>query len=268
MLPSSSRFRVARGAKVWSTAASPDGRFVARATTARQLILTDRTSNREFELSAQQVTSIAFLSDGESFVAAGSDGRVTLWDAANGELLRTILTHTDGLRSIAVSSADGSVAVGGRDGAVLMFDLATGRSMGTLPVFSSAVNCVRFSPDGRQLAVATGDWNSDAWGTVMLVNVADGQAIVKLDCPTTPGALSFASNEELIVGMWNGHAQLWNLTNQQVVGVATSDKNVIAAAAFSPDNPALLEVTFAAAKPASSEMKSPFTILQELLGTQ
>jgi beta-lactamase regulating signal transducer with metallopeptidase domain len=265
--PMALRARASRGAKVWSTAASQDGRFLMHASTARRLTLTDRTSSLEYDLSEEHLTSVAFVPGAHQFVAAGSDGRVTLWNAENGELLRTISTEGDGLRSIAVSPAGDAVAVGGRDGSVVLHDLVTGRPTAQLPSFSSAVNCVRFSPDGTQLAAAVGDW-TDSQGEVVLLDVENGRIVTTLDCAASPGAVSFASNEELIVGLWNGHAQLWNLTNKQVVGSADVDKTIVAAAGFSPDNPALLEVTFHATSSTATEVKSPFSLLQEFLGKQ
>ena len=262
----STRIPSLRGEKTWSTAASSDGRFVVRTTTARRLILTDRNSNHETDLSVQQVTAVAFVPDAELFVAADSDGRMTLCDAASGKWLRTVLNHSEGLRSIAVSPRGDAVAAGGRDGSVLLCDLATGEPIRDLPSYPSAVNCVRFSPDGNQLAVAVGEWSSEGRGSVELLDTSNGQTIAKLECDSAPGAVSFASNEELIIGLWNGHAQLWNLNRRQVVGSANANKNIIAAAAFSPDNPALLEVTFEANVTTTPEPSSPISLLQRLFG--
>jgi WD40 repeat protein len=256
--------RAARGMKIWSTAASPDGRLVLRTTTDRNLVLTNRETGREFDLSSEAVTAVAFIPESSSFLAAGSDGRVTLWDGETGKIQRTILEHDDGLRSIAVSPAGDAVAVGGRDGAILLHELASGLPLVDLPGFTSSVNCVRFSPDGRQLAVATGDWMIEKRGDVTLLNIASGQTAAKMTCTSPPGAVSFASNDELIIGFWNGKAELWNLNSVQVVGAATTDKNIVAAAAFSPDNPVLREIKFEAMQP--TEFKNPFTLLQEFLG--
>ena len=261
---STSRSRSARGEKVWSTAASTDGRFVVRATTARRIVLTDLNTNAETDLSDERITSVAFAPDGEWFAAAGQDGRITIWDSARGALLRTVLTHADALRSIAVSPRDQTIAAGSRDGSVLIVDLVTGESLANLPSYSSAVNCVRFSSDGRQLAAAVGDWMSNARGEVALLDASTGRTVATLACATSPGALTFASNEELIVGLWDGRTQLWNLVHRQVVGSAMADKNLVSAAAFSPDNPALREAIFVAEEPNNAEDNSPLAVLRSL----
>ena len=259
-----SRSRSARGEKVWSTAASADGRFVVRATTARRIVLTDLNTNAETDLSDERITSVAFAPDGEWFAAAGQDGRITIWDSARGKLLRTVLTHADALRSVAVSPRDQTLAAGSRDGSVLIVDLVTGESLANLPSYSSAVNCVRFSSDGRQLAAAVGDWMSNARGEVALLDASTGRTVATLPCVTSPGALTFASNDELIVGLWDGRTQLWNLVNRQVVGSAMADKNLVSAAAFSPDNPALREATFVAEEPSPAKEDSPLAVLRRL----
>jgi beta-lactamase regulating signal transducer with metallopeptidase domain len=256
--------RALRGEKIWSTAASPDGRFVVRATTARRIVLTDLSTNAETDLSDQRIAAVAFSPDGEWFAAAGQDGRVTIWDSSRGELLRTVLTHADVLRSVAVSPRGQTIAAGSRDGSVLIVDLATGESLANLPTYPTAVNCVRFSSDGRQLAVAVGDWTSSSRGEVALLNAITGRTETTLPCASSPGALTFASNDELIVGLWDGRTQLWNLVNRQVVGSAQADKNVVSAAAFSPDNPALREAIFVAEEPSRSEEASPLSVLRGL----
>ena len=261
-----------RGEKIWSTAASPDGRYVVRATTARRVVLTDLKSNNETDLSEGRITSVAFAPDGEWFATVDQEGRVTIWDSSRGERLRTMRTHTGALHSVAVSPGGQAIAVGGRDGTVLLMDGITGELLADLPHYPSAVNCIRFSGDGRQLAVAIGDWMSNGRGEVALLNAVTGKTETTLRCPTSPGALTFASNEELIVGLWDGRTQLWNLVHQQVVGTALADKRVVSAAAFSPDNPALREAIFVAeemplAEPALFEESSPLAILRSLFAS-
>ena len=150
---------------------------------------------------------------------------------------------------------------------MLIVDLVTGESLANLPSYSSAVNCVRFSSDGRQLAAAVGDWMSNARGEVALLDASTGRTVATLPCATSPGALTFASNDELIVGLWDGRTQLWNLVNRQVAGSAMADKNLVSAAAFSPDNPALREATFVAEETIAAEEPSPLAVLRRLFAT-
>lgn len=255
-----------RGEKNWSTAASADGRFVLRATTARRVLLTDRVTNVETDLSSQGITAVAFVPDRQWFIATGADGRVTLWDAVTGELTRVLRAYDDALRTVSVSPRGDVVAVGGKTGSVLVLDIATGTTLAELPRQEMAVNCVHFSPDARSLAVAVGDWESNDRGQIILFDVATRTAGTVLECESAPGAVAFASNGDLIVGLWNGQAELWNLESRRLVGTAQAHKSIVAAASFSPDNPVLREVDFVASRPVTADDGSDRTLWKAFLG--
>lgn len=236
--------RSARGERIWGTAVSSDGRYAIHNTTGRRALLTNLATNQESELSAKGLTCVAFFANGDSFVAGSSDGQVTLWSSATASLTQTIYMHDDVVRSVAVSPRGDMIAIGGRDGVVRLIDPAKEHSLIELSRYESAVNCVRFAPDGRRLAAAVGDWNSVEPGQVVIWDLTSGRPDGFLHCESAPGAVSFASNDELIVGQWNGQISLWNLVHRQVVGSAMADKNIVTASSFSPDNPALREVPF------------------------
>ena len=235
--------RALRVEKVWSNAVSSDGRFVVRATTARRVLLNELSTGRETDLSSDGITAVSFAPDARQFVAVANDGRVMLWDATIGELKRVLYSHESGLRSVSVSPLGDSVAVGGHDGTLLVLDMETGEPLTQWPRQSLPVNCVRFSPDATRLAVALGEWSSSARGEVRLINLQSAASEI-LECDTAPGAITFVSNDELIVGQWNGHAALWNLIQHKVVGAANANKSIVAAASFSPDNPQMREIAF------------------------
>ncbi|HEY4263459.1 MAG TPA: hypothetical protein VGM98_25070, partial [Schlesneria sp.] len=253
-----------RGEQTWANAVSPDGRFVVRTTTARRVVLSDLTSSSETDLSEERLVAVAFSLEGNWFAAASLDGVITIWDSARAAKLRTLLTHGEGLRTVAVSPSGDVIASGGHDGTVLINDAITGRSLIEIPSYSTAVNCVRFSPNGDQLAIAAGDWQSNHSGQVSLVDLETGKITTTLRCATSPGALAYASNEELIVGHWDGRTQLWNLATRKVIGTAMANKSIVAAAAFSPDNPVLREVTFGFVDqtPQANDDAPPLSFLQ------
>jgi Tol biopolymer transport system component len=97
----------------------------------------------------------------------------------------------------------------------------------------------RFSPDGRWLAAAVGDWMSDDPGEVVLLDAATGRTVAALPCAASPGAVTFTSRSELIVGLWDGRTQKWDLNSGRVIDWSVAGKDIVAAAAFSPDNPVL-----------------------------
>src|SRR5262249_62284954 len=62
-----------------------------------------------------QVTGVAFGSDGDVLISAGADGRVLLWDIRRMELVGTLWSHPQGLGCLAVDMDGGSVAAGSLD---------------------------------------------------------------------------------------------------------------------------------------------------------
>ncbi|HUQ68540.1 MAG TPA: M56 family metallopeptidase [Planctomycetaceae bacterium] len=262
------RTRSVRQGEVWSTAVSPDGRFMVRTTTARRVLLTDFQQNTSTDLSDQNITAVAFAPDAPWFAAAGSDGRIAIWNSITGKLQRVLDRHPNSLRTVAIAPDARTLAVGGVDGSVLVYDLQSDQLILDATRSAAAVNCIRFSPNGRQFAVAQGDWMSGQRGRVVVCDVTGGQILATLNCDAAPGALAFASDEELIIGLFEGHAQLWNLATRRVVAESWTDKGVIATAAFSPDNPVLREIAFSSVDPAQSERNTPLSLLRGFLNSQ
>jgi WD40 repeat protein len=90
-----------------------------------------------------------------------SKGEVILWDARSGKRVRTFL----GGGSVSFHPGGKLLATAGADETVLVYDVDTGAEVATLPGHAGRVGAVRFSPDGKLLAVAS-------WKVV----VAEGQS--------------------------------------------------------------------------------------------
>lgn len=254
--------RTRKTGEVWSTAVSSDGRFVIRIYTTRRVTLTDLQLGHMTELPTGSIAAVAFSPDGRWFVTAGQDGRVLRWDAARAEVESVLLEHDAKLNTVAVSPEGDRVAIGGRGGSVMVFDSHAVSSPQKIAA-PAAVNCVRFSPNGRQLAIGCGDWMASTSGQVLLFDTQSGKIMQRKDS-VVMGAIAFASDDELILGGWTGRVQLWNLASDEIVAEGNVDKNVVSAAAFSPDNPALREAVLLPSV-SSSEPSSTFSFLREFL---
>lgn len=255
--------RSRKNGEVWSTAVSSDGRFVIRIYTTRRVTLTDMQQTQVAELPAGTIGAVAFSPDGRWFVTVGQDGQVLRWDAARAEVERVLYEHDAKLNTVAVSPEGDRVVVGGRGGSVVLLD-AQGLTTPQRIASPAAVNCVRFSPNGRQLAIGCGDWMaSTTSGQVWLYDINQGK-VVQRKSSTAMGAIAFASDEELILGGWTGQVQLWNLSSNEIVAEGFVDKNAVSAAAFSPDNPALREAELAPAVSPEAP-SSTFSLLRGIL---
>jgi WD40 repeat protein len=137
---------------------------------------------------ATLVTSVAFSRDGRRLATSGPDEHtVILWDVATGTAVHKL---TASALRVAISSDGKLLATGGgdlinpdRQGELRLWDLETGqevnRLQGVLP--SRFVNSVAFSPDGKWLASASGDFRQaqlDAQGgEVRIWDVATGKQV-------------------------------------------------------------------------------------------
>src|SRR5262249_6057558 len=143
---------------------------------------------------------------------------------------------------------------------------ATGATPVELPQQGMAVNCVRFSPDARLLAGAGGGLGSNDRGQGGVFGVETQASRTILEIKSSSGASTVPGKGEVSPRVVNGQADLWNLQLRRLVGSARANKSVVAAASFSPDNPALSEVDFVATQPAADEGNSANTLLDFLIG--
>ncbi len=97
-----------------------------------------------------------------SYVVAREGHALRAWNLDTGEVDPARDSHFLPVRSVAVSP-DGALAATSDDtGCVRIWDLAWGQGIGELEL-NSAQGCVRFSPDGRWLAVGTAEGQVHLW---------------------------------------------------------------------------------------------------------
>ncbi|CAE6522185.1 unnamed protein product [Rhizoctonia solani] len=143
-----------------------------------------------------QVTSIAFSPDGQSFVSGAEDGEVIIWKANNGErLLNPFDGHSDCVRST-VFSPDGSlIASGSYDHTILLWNINTGLPVGdAFRGHTDYVRSVAFSSRGDQLVSGSQDWTLRIW------DIASGQSIATLNGHIGPVlSVAFSPDQSRIV---------------------------------------------------------------------
>ena len=96
--------------------------------------------------------SLAFTPDGKTLVSSGYEPTARIWDVATGNEVDRRAGHSSNIVGLAISPADGTVFTFSlADGPILHWNPSDGSLLDTVGVYSSVVNNLAISPDGRAL---------------------------------------------------------------------------------------------------------------------
>ncbi|MFO0892855.1 MAG: protein kinase [Isosphaeraceae bacterium] len=166
---------------------SPDGRLLAFGTKAGELILWDWRSQMStrgpraaedgppavmaeawIRAHSGGVECVAYSPDGRLVVSGGWDHHVKLWDfgarPVDPKPTWDFAGFSDGVRSVAFSPDGSEIVAGGFDRQVIVLDAKNGQRVWTSPTLEQPVSGVAFSPDGRLIAMAMGDYSKGTPG--------------------------------------------------------------------------------------------------------
>jgi WD40 repeat protein len=116
------------------------------------------------------VNSLAISSDGQFLASGHEDKTIRLWNLETGEVISTLMGHSQGIKSVVFSPNGTILATGSDDQTVKLWNVSNGQEISTLCGHSHAVKSVAFSPDGQVLA--SGSWDK----TIKLWNIQTGVA--------------------------------------------------------------------------------------------
>jgi WD40 repeat protein len=109
-------------------------------------------------------TTLAFSGDGMHVALGFTNGKVELWDAGAGHVVRT-LQGNDAVVAVRFTPEGKRLVSGHRDGAVKLWDMATGQEVRTLRGHIRSIKSLSFSKDGTRLASAGWDGTVRIWDT-------------------------------------------------------------------------------------------------------
>ncbi len=120
------------------------------------------------------IIGLSFSRDGKTLVSAGADGNIKIWNAATGNVQRTLSGHTNALYKAIFSPNEKLLASSSRDTTVRIWDVASGRELYKLSGHRCSIKKVEFSPDGKMLGSVSND------ATLKLWDVATGKELKSL----------------------------------------------------------------------------------------
>lgn len=176
--------------------------------------------------------TVSYSSDGQLIADAGSGVTITLRNASNGQLVRTIRDKS-GINSVAFSP-DGTLLADGRTNGsgsnLKIFRVTDGSLVFTLSGHSNATRSVAFSPNGT-LLVSGGDDK-----TVKLWRVSDGALQRTLSEGNRVHSVAFAPDGNTVVsGDQGGSVKLWQVSDGALLRTLTGFSGMVTQVAVSPD---------------------------------
>ncbi len=183
-------------------------------------------SIRVFSLSTQQqvlafgrhtdIYCIDMSKDGKYISTGSANGTIKVWDALNGQLLKSFTAHAGNVKSVRFTPYGNYLLSSAADGTVKIWNAADWSFAQTLTGHIGPVNGIDISADGKVIATIADDSSLiiRSWGT--------WQVLEKLTIPAT-GALKTVAfspdTKKIAVGGITGYVALWNIS-----GIPTSTR--------------------------------------------
>nr|MCW1968136.1 protein kinase [Anaerolineae bacterium] len=165
-------------------AISPDGEWLAVASSLGIYIYDLEGRPRAFCPSSSPISCIAYSPDGQ-FIASGSgsgygvDNPVKVWEASSGREVSSLSGHTESVTSVAYSPDGKFIVSGSWDETVKVWEASSGREVRSLSGHTSYVYSVAYSPDGKFIASGSGsDYGAD--NTVKVWEASSGRKVRSL----------------------------------------------------------------------------------------
>jgi len=195
--------------------------------------LSDGALLRIWTSHAYPMTQLTFSADGGQLATAGTDGRILLWDAADGRVLQQLAAQPVERYVYALHFApDGNtLASGGQDGLLRLWDVRRGGFPAFFLAHPEGITSLQYSPDGSLIVSGGYDRLVKLWNATnrMLVRTLSGHF-------GGVTSLSFAPDGSLIASAsFDGTIRLWQTATGALVRVLSGHRGVVWTVVFSPD---------------------------------
>ena len=185
-----------------------------------------RTGERVAEMKhGAPAQALNWSSDGQRLASGGSDGLIRIWDAKSGQEQRSLLASATVL-AVAFSPDDQTIAVGTEGKDTQLLDGATGAVTRTLRIQGGHVHRLKFSPDGRKLALSNRTFGG--YGRDNRVWSLEEEGSLDLSSGADSLAFDFSSDSrQLFVADATGMIRLWDLDRRVEVERFSAHEGVV-----------------------------------------
>jgi WD40 repeat protein/Flp pilus assembly protein TadD len=220
---------------------SPDGTRLA--TLGAKLEFWDAASGKRLRTIKNAATNdanlLAFSPDSRLLACGGRktgrSGEVKVYDAASGEEVQSLKSHSDSVGGVGFSPDGSRILSASTDGTVKLWDAATGQELLTLRAHARGIHSAVFSPDGGRIATAGDDGTIKVWdasvGQVSPVFKADAGLVRDLSYSPDGNRVAFS----VLRSGKTGTLKVWDIpAAREVLSVTGPTKNV-ASTCFTAD---------------------------------
>lgn len=226
---------------VWDCTFSPDGTTICSAGgdyKTGELRLWDARSGSplgNLEGHRESVKTCAFGPDGRQLFSTSSDGTTLAWDPSTGVVTGNIPVSGRRNNTACAVSPDGRVCSAGIGGADLVVaDVGSGSLLATLD-FPEIVNDCSFSPDGRQVVLAGGKWESDQPNLCLWQPEPDTRRLLEGHRGVVHSCAFSPDGRQVLSAGDDATLRLWDTWTGAQLAVLVGHGGAVDACAFSPD---------------------------------
>jgi dipeptidyl aminopeptidase/acylaminoacyl peptidase len=185
---------------------------------------------------AERTYEIQYSPDGTLLaIAAGTPaqmGEVKLFNAADGQLVKDLVTTSDAMFGVAFSPDGKRLAAAGADRSIRVFDVASGKQELLVEDHADWVMGIAWSPDGAKLASASRDKTSKVF------DAKTGESLLTFPGHAEPvfGVAFSPSGTEVATSGRDKQIRVWNVADAKQIRAIGGFGNEVYRIVVTPDN--------------------------------
>jgi WD40 repeat protein/serine/threonine protein kinase len=179
-----------------------------------------------------EVTSVAFSSDGSRIVSGSLDKTLRIWNARTGQPLLQLQGHTSGVTSVSWSPDGSRVASGSLDDTVRVWDAHTGQTLLLCSEHGEIVTSVAWSHDGSRIVSGSRD------GTALIWDARTGKTLFELKghSRAVSSVAWSADDSRVVTGSSDLTVRIWDAGSGELLHHLKGHMTLVVSVAWSDDN--------------------------------